>query len=150
MWNTGVPRIHILFKSMHQEDPNTSFTLQNENKEGQKERGIAFPLLSTVPQWGWDRGGGGCEEPGPDCWCEQPDRPLQAPGRHVLGATPPGATPPGNHAPWEPHPRGKWTSSFNQLYPPLPLPKILRYALCFLIQQHSFSLNFRCKINLKK
>ena len=153
MWNTGVSRIHILLKSVDQEDPNTGFTLQNENKEGQKERGIAFPLLSAAPPWGWDRVG---EEPGPVCWWE----------RQSTTCKPWGATPHrgGSHAPergraklrvGEPRPRwgepgGKWTSSFNRLYPPLPLPKVLRYALCFLIEQHSFSLNFRCKINLKK
>lgn len=175
MWNTGVSRIHILLKSVDQEDPNTGFTLQNENKEGQQERGIAFPLLSAAPPWGWDRVG---EEPGPVCWWER-----QSTTCRPRGATPRGG---GSHAPergrakpwvggakprvggsqapgwgeprpwWgEPRPRwgdprGKWTSSFNGLYPPLPLPKVLRYALCFLIEQHSFSLNFRCEINLKK
>jgi len=146
MWNTGVSRIHILLKSVDQEDPNTGFTLQNENKEGQQERGIAFPLLSAAPPWGWDRVG---EEPGPVCWWER-----QSTTCRPRGATPRGG---GSHAPergeprpWWGDPRGKWTSSFNRLYPPLPLPKVLRYALCFLIEQHSFSLNFRCEINLKK
>ena len=168
MWNTGVSRIHILLESVDQEDPNTGFTLQNENKEGQQERGIAFPLLSAAPPWGWDRVG---EEPGPVCWWER-----QSTTCRPRGATPRGG---GSHAPergrakpwvggakprvggsqapgwgeprpWWGDPRGKWTSSFNRLYPPLPLPKVLSYALCFLIEQHSFSLNFRCEINLKK
>ena len=95
MWNTGVSRIHILLKSVDQEDPNTGYTLQNENKEGQKERGIAFPLLSAAPQWGWDRMG---EEPGPVCWWE----------RQSTTCRPQGATPRGGGAmPWrggEPRP----------------------------------------------
>ena len=88
MWNTGVSRIHILLKSVDQEDPNTGFTLQNENKEGQKERGIAFPLLSAAPPWGWDRVG---EEPGPVCWWER-----QSTTCRPRGATPHGG---GSHAP---------------------------------------------------
>ena len=88
MWNTGVSRIHILLKSVDQEDPNTGFTLQNENKEGQQERGIAFPLLSAAPPWGWDRVG---EEPGPVCWWER-----QSTTCRPRGATPRGG---GSHAP---------------------------------------------------
>lgn len=94
MWNTGVSRIHILLESVDQEDPNTGFTLQNENKEGQQERGIAFPLLSAAPPWGWDRVG---EEPGPVCWWER-----QSTTCRPRGATPRGG---GSHAPERGEPR---------------------------------------------